>query len=454
MRFDFSSLPIRNRAFSETPLTFVDQRSKSFLSAIMDIALIETGNRKAREYWQQKQFQNLLQHAAGRSAFWRKRIGDTRFKDIQLADLPILSRDDLIKQVESEGSLIRANETQTLIEHSTSGSTGRPVRFYQTERNTSYYLARTAACFFMEGRDLSLNRTRFYQSKNTSKRGFVVKKDDGWLDPIQQLLLTGLNKNIEFFRPDIEALCKELERDPVGYLIAMPRLLEEILQEKEAAFLKKVGVAMYISIGEPVPPEMRAAFQSQNIPVRGSYSSEEVGPIGWECELTPGAYHVATSSVVVEMHGSFDMSGANVGKVLVTHLHSYATPFIRYEIGDVATLSDRCVCGHDGPTLSNVHGRTKSLLKHADGRVSLFYLRGHELAKAARFDEYRVTQTNVKTIVVELGGRDSISLDEENRLLDLIRIHAGDGFEITIRPVSAIDWGTRIKRLGFHSEVV
>src|SRR5271169_1305112 len=133
MRFNFSSLPIKNRAFSETPLTFVDQQSKSFLSAIMDLILIETGNRAAREYWQQKQFQNLLQHAAGRSAFWRSRIGATRFKDVELADLPVLSRAELLKQVETEGSLIKANETSQVVEHSTSGSTGRPVRFFQTE---------------------------------------------------------------------------------------------------------------------------------------------------------------------------------------------------------------------------------------------------------------------------------------------------------------------------------
>ncbi|MGO9947694.1 MAG: hypothetical protein ACLPWG_12680, partial [Steroidobacteraceae bacterium] len=55
MILDFSALPFKNRAFSEKPMTFIDQAPKEFLSAIIDLIAIETGNRTAREYWQNKQ---------------------------------------------------------------------------------------------------------------------------------------------------------------------------------------------------------------------------------------------------------------------------------------------------------------------------------------------------------------------------------------------------------------
>ena len=117
-----------------------------------------------------------------------------------------------------------------------------------------------------------------------------------------------------------------------------------------------------------------------------NYSSEEVGLIGSECPNSPGNYHVATSNVVVEVleDEGFEIGGAKLGRVLVTHLHSYATPFIRYDLGDLASLADRCACGHDGPVLYNIHGRTKSLLKHRDGRISPFYVRNNELLAIAR----------------------------------------------------------------------
>ena len=59
MLFDLSKVELKNRAFSERPMTFIDQESKNFLAAVLDLVAIETGNRVARKYWQQKQLQNL-----------------------------------------------------------------------------------------------------------------------------------------------------------------------------------------------------------------------------------------------------------------------------------------------------------------------------------------------------------------------------------------------------------
>src|SRR6516162_2730698 len=126
MQFDFSKLPLKNRAFSEKPMTFVDRGAKNFLAAMIDLIAIETGNRAACEYWQQKQLQNLLQHAVQRSAFWRKRIETKRIKDIRPSDLPILTRGDVVRQAETEGSLLPPDGTIGTKKFTTSGSSGTP----------------------------------------------------------------------------------------------------------------------------------------------------------------------------------------------------------------------------------------------------------------------------------------------------------------------------------------
>jgi phenylacetate-CoA ligase len=47
-----------------------------------------------------------------------------------------------------------------------------------------------------------------------------------------------------------------------------------------------------------------------------------------------------------------------VGKVVLTHLTNYPMPFIRYEVGDMAALSDRsCGCGRTLPLLERIEGR-------------------------------------------------------------------------------------------------
>src|SRR4051812_2930948 len=104
MKIDLSNIKMSTRAFCESPMRFVDREPKQALSDVIDLIAIETGNRKARERWQQKQLQNLLQHASTRSSFWRKRVGTKRrISDLKLSDLPMLTRDDVIHQVKSEG---------------------------------------------------------------------------------------------------------------------------------------------------------------------------------------------------------------------------------------------------------------------------------------------------------------------------------------------------------------
>jgi len=154
---------------------------------------------------------------------------------------------------------------------------------------------------------------------------------------------------------------------------------------------------MWIPLAEAFDVTLRKQFVAAGIGLRANYSSEEVGPIGYECETYPGHYHVASSNVLVELasDGKERLDADTVTRVLVTHLHSYATPFIRYDIGDLASLKDACPCGHDGPTLSNVFGRTKGLIKRPDGSLTVFFVRGGELKRIADFDEYRIRQVSL-----------------------------------------------------------
>jgi phenylacetate-coenzyme A ligase PaaK-like adenylate-forming protein len=223
-----------------------------------------------------------------------------------------------------------------------------------------------------------------------------------------------------------------------------------------AAFFEKAGTTIWLPAGEAVDPRLRENLQSAGVPVLASYSSEEVGLIGSECPKGPGNYHVATSNVLVEVleDEGFEIGGAKLGRVLVTHLHSYATPFIRYDLGDLASFAGRCICGHDGPVLYNVHGRAKSLLRHQDGRISPFYVRSNELLGIVRCNEFRIRQIDLQTIVVELGGIEELSHTQHQQLTDLMRLHAGSEFKVIIKAVGSLDWGKSRKRLGFHNDVL
>jgi phenylacetate-CoA ligase len=456
MKLDFSSLRLAPDAFSETPMTFCDSEHKRALSSIMDILLVETGSREARENWQAAQLRNLLAHAAQKSSFWRQRIGPRKnYADITLSSLPILTRAELREQVAREGSLLPAGGPEPVEKHATSGSSGTPVEFFVSRMNGHYNRLRGLAQHFIDDRDLSLNMTRLRSRIIDDKRGFTVSKavaEHG----LRGLVAKATYKEIKFTHPDFKSFCKELRRDPVGHLIAQPHIVEALLQHAGVAFFKAAGVATWIAFGDRPPSSIRSAFSGIGIPISARYSSEEIGLIAHECRATPDFYHVCTSNVLVEIDECepIDINGKMAGRVLLTHLHSYATPFIRYDIGDIASLHTSCPCGYQGPVLSNIYGRTKQLLKYPDGRLSPFFIRGADVLATADISEYRIRQTELQTIVVELAAPEPLPAAKIDAFRELVRAYAGEGFDIEVRQVSEIDWGADTKRLGFRNELL
>jgi phenylacetate-CoA ligase len=454
MTFDFSGYRLRNRPYSESPMTILDTEPKAMLSAIMEIILLETGNRSAREHWQKVQLRNLLNHVTQRSALWRSRISRT---DADLSSLRILTRQDLRTQVDLEGPLLQAADGFSTRAHSTSGSSGMPVNFYVSNVNSHHNFIRSLAQYFMEGRDLSHNRTVIREADAPIKDGISVKKEKSWIGSLGSLIKSGEKKYIEYYnlsRKDCHKLVQELKKDDVGYLIAGPAIMGVISSSFNLRFLKAAKTAMWVPLGAKPDSKLREAFTDLAIPVRATYSSEEVGMIGAECCECSGYYHVATSNVVVEVvDRRFEIDGMSVGKVLVTHLHSYATPFIRYDLGDLACLRATCPCGHDGPTIYNLEGRESSVIKRRDGRLSQFFIRGKELQALADFTEYRMRQTAFDKIVIDFGGRSELKADEVAMVKAFLKERAGPEFDIEVNACEQIDWGQSRKRPGFRCEI-
>ena len=464
MRIDFSEVPLKNKAFSERPMLFIDETPKTFLSMIIDLIAIETGNREARENWQTTQLRNLLKHAYERSTFWRERIGTKKISNITLSDLPILSRSEVVEQVRKEGSLLRQSDGLQVSSSRTSGSTGVPVQFFVSWMNAHYHRVRSHAQYFIEGRDLSKNLTDvrpYIMSKSSNNHrlnidGLHITTGNTWLGPLGQLFKGGQSKKILYLKPNLDALFYEMSRDEIGYLLIPSPFLEASLINQDVGFLKKHNIEILLPRSAALSTEFRDKLHSNSIKIRDNYSAEEVGFIAFECEHVPGFYHIAHSNVIVETikHGSPPIDGKQLDRVLITHLHSYATPFIRYDIGDLANLFDECKCGHKGPSISNIYGRSKNFIKHSDGRLTSFVVPVAELLPIVAFDEHRITQKTINTLLVELSGCGNVSETQREKLAHLLRKRAGQEFQVELRIVDEINWGQSSKKLAFISEVL
>jgi phenylacetate-CoA ligase len=214
---------------------------------------------------------------------------------------------------------------------------------------------------------------------------------------------------------------------------------------------KKMGIRTWLHLSDNQDAMQVEQLKKIGIPVQSTYSCSEVGPIAVECTIYSGYYHVAHSNVILEVDESLtaEVDGMILGRVLITHLHSYATPLIRYDVGDFALLKSSCPCGHDGSTLSHIYGRRKNFLKNSDGTFSSFAIFSNPFLDITSRTDFFICQKDWITIVVELGGREAISLQEEKSIQSFIQRLSNKSFNVIVKPVLQIDWTRNPKRLPF-----
>lgn len=320
--------------------------------------------------------------------------------------------------------------------------------------NAAYNGLRGVAQYLFEGRSLELNRVALSHVNVEDKRGYTISQTPHWAGPLAEIFRNGSGRTVNFQFPDFAQLGEELLRKPCGYFNSIPPLLMSLAGAMGQEKFMRLQIKEFISRGQQIPAETRDFCREAGIRIRDTYSSEEVGPIAFECSAIPGAFHVATSNVVVECEEPLqDVDGERVGKLLITHLHSYATPFIRYEIGDLGALAPECACGHRGPTITRLHGRLVSFLRHRDGALTSFVMPASFVDEILPAKEFRVRQTALDTMVIEIIPLGEVTETAVEGIAKLLRNRFGSEFDVDVRIVDSIDWGASYKRLMFRCEI-
>ncbi|RTL49747.1 MAG: hypothetical protein EKK40_15525 [Bradyrhizobiaceae bacterium] len=455
--FDLTGRPLNAGAYDDRPFTFLNEAAQNDLANINAINLIENGDRAAREHWQNRRLTYLLRHAQTRSAFWRGRLPSRMLTHGAMKYVPVQSREDIAAQANLEGSLMAAPGGPPVTSYASTGSTGAPVKVFVCPENGYYTIIRSLAQYFINDLSLAEDRVQIIPAVSLAKlqkKSLAVEVTDSWAGPLSKVFRNGTAKKIIHQYNDDE-LIEELSKSKFGYLVCANRFLDILMERGGPDFIRKLGVKVWFHLNDYRDPEIVGALKDIGVRSLSNYSAGEIGPIAFECPQHQGHFHVAHSNVVVECDQQVTASfnGAVLGRLLVTHLHSYATPIIRYDIGDFGQLDERCPCGHDGPTISNVFGRGKHFLRHPGGKLLPFYISTRTLLETLPFTEVRFRQDAIDTISVEIGGRESLTVEEEANLKNLVTAATDPAFNVVVKAVREIDWSGSPKRLFFTSTV-
>lgn len=346
------------------------------------------------EQW--RAFQDLVRFAYERVPLYRDLYAQAGFSPDSLhgpSDVMVVPRTKkkMFQQASLNHILAEGYQAESLVRKRTSGSSGSPLDVYYTPEDRIYRTLLHLRILFYNGMGIRDRMVHISDSRNVpdwrygfQKLGFLPKEFIYAADP-----------------PDLqlEQLAAIQPAVIYSYASSMVLLSSELEKRSQNPIHPKVIFTTGELLNRSDRERVERAFEA---PVRDIYGIVEMADVAWECSAGQG-YHLNIDSFLPEVlvDGRPALPGES-GCFVITHLHSKAMPFIRYEVGDVVTAPEEelCSCGCAFPRISVVQGRADDWLYAVDGtRVSpLIFV----VASIKGVQQYRMIQKAYDHLIVEI----------------------------------------------------
>lgn len=348
--------------------------------------------------YSQHQLYKLLRHAKKSSSFYHGRINfdpylSYAFEEFnnKFHNLPFLSKRQLI----SHKSEINTYYCKWSSAKTTGGSTGEPVTILKNPGALARERAATWRCYEWAGVSIGDRQARFWGVPHNNR------------DRVKSRLIDFVanRKRISAFNLTEEALLtyyKTLVNYRPHYLYGYVSVIGEFARYIKDNNLPPIpSLKSIITTSEVLSNSMRDCIQGVfGVKVFNEYGCGEVGSIAHECEY--GNMHIVADNLYLEIDGN----GAS-GEIVVTDYFNFATPLVRYKVGDFATIDHgECACGRTLPMLKGIHGRAYDMIHTTDGRSfhpeAIMYIFEAIQKKTGSFKQFQAIQEDLSNFVINI----------------------------------------------------
>jgi phenylacetate-CoA ligase len=406
-----------------------------------------------------RQLSRLVAHAHDGSAFYRARLeasGYRRGQEITAefwVSVPVLGR----REVQEHGQALACREVPAghgrTLTSATSGSTGTPLRIVSTELAQLIWHAITLRQQFWHRRDLRLKFASIRRDHDNASFPPAGKAYSDWSMPEGVVYPTGPACVLDN-RCTPEEQAKWLLREEPDYLLTFPSVAQELARYFRDHGLRLERLKDIATLGEVVTPRVRAACREAfGVEIADMYSATETGYLALQCHS--GSYHAQSEAVLLEV---LDETGrrcepGDIGTVVVTPLHNFAMPLLRYAIGDFAEVGGPCACGRTLPVLKEILGRARDTVMLPSGTRHYAWFGMRRFAEIPEIVQFQVVQKTLYDLEVKLVTRGPLSAESEEKLRDNLRKALGEHFSVRLTYHDAIPRSASGKYFDFLSEV-
>lgn len=390
-------------------------------------------SRKEIDEYQNVKLRIMIEHAYANVPYYRKLFLDNGLKpaDITSTDdlkkIPLLTKEDIRQNFPKQIVATNISRKYMLLGGS-SGSTGQPLQFYRTKKAQSLSRAANLRGWYWTGFRLGDP----YIKIATMPRNSIQKKVQDWLNKSHYIHSRSMDNE------DIRDIILMIKKSGVGVIRGYPGSLFILATHLEKTNDHSVHLQKIITTSEPLHAYLRKKIEMMfHCPIYDSYAAEGA-PVIFECP-THNCYHIAHEMAIVEFIFSKNIGTSNNKSMVVTDLTNYATPFIRYDIKDVAVPYDQdCSCGRSMYSISSIEGRDTDILITTSGRYITFYYFAGYFEHKPYVDLFQLVQNDASHFTLYLVPNKNFHTSYVAEIKSDIITVLGVGNELAIEIVSDI----------------
>jgi phenylacetate-CoA ligase len=372
-----------------------------------------------------------------KNLFYQNFLNSNGVKNIQKwEDIPIIQKRDFQVNIEQ---IIRGGSLKNLHIHSTSGSTGTPFYFAKNKFCHAMTWAHTDAKLLehsikigssLQARfyGIPLGGIKYYKERFKDFLGGRVRypvfdlSDENLLKVLQDFR----SKKFEYINGYTSSLVVFAK-----YLIARNIVLKEICP----------SLRLVMPTSEVCDVIDRKNLEKGfGVKVFNEYGAAELDVIAMED--VDGDFVLNEETLFVEIldDDNLPVKPGEEGKVIITALYNEAMPFIRYEIGDRAVLSERVKNGRR--VLEKVIGRTNDIIKLPSGKVSpgltFYYITKSLLEEVGNVLEFKIIQTQLNEFIIEYVSSKDLAQGTKVSLQNAMDNYLEKGLTVTLKRVTFV----------------
>ncbi|MDA9885772.1 phenylacetate--CoA ligase family protein, partial [bacterium] len=176
------------------------------------------------------------------------------------------------------------------------------------------------------------------------------------------------------------------------------------------------------------------------IPVVNEYGASELDLIAFE--NPKGDWVVNTETILVEIvdaGGNLVPHGKD-GRVVITSFYNKAHPFIRYDIGDIGSLSQQSTARQ--PVLEKLTGRTNDIVILPSGKkaagLTFYYITKSVIENDGNVSEFIIEQITLDNFMVKYVSKNRLTDEQESNVSNEIETYLEPGLKIDFKKVKVL----------------